>query len=244
VCKGKEREKLLGPSATTKRIRCIDSMAQRSQTHGEEVGRATQEGRVATECFALLHQLAGAGVLTAASLVAEAPTQPPYGHAKVANREIRVWQLARRDRKGSLNDGRIQNPSNPFGIVPLSNFVPRGLWICPSFNSHSLSHEVPNPFLTIRNFFHRSTPLLTALKRMLLSRTARQHDACMLLNRLMANGPAASCFPRLVEAEVCEHLFEVLREAAGVCAHTTHRTWPWGWFLSSTARGSRGEGNR
>jgi hypothetical protein len=102
----------------------------------------------------------------------------------------------------------------------------------------------PNPFLTIRNFSHRSTPLLTALKRMLLSRTARQHDACMLLNRLMANGPAASCFPRLVEAEVCEHLFEVLREAAGVCAHTTHRTWPWGWFLSSTARGSRGEGNR
>jgi hypothetical protein len=31
--------------------------------------------------------------------------------------------LARRDRKRSLNDGRIQNPSNPFGIVPLSNFV-------------------------------------------------------------------------------------------------------------------------
>jgi hypothetical protein len=30
------------------------------------------------------------------------------------------------DRKGSLNDGQIQNPSKLFGIVPLSNFVPRG----------------------------------------------------------------------------------------------------------------------
>jgi hypothetical protein len=28
-----------------------------------------------------------------------------------------------------LNDGQIQNPSNPFRIVPLSNFVPRGLSI-------------------------------------------------------------------------------------------------------------------
>jgi hypothetical protein len=66
--------------------------------------------------------------------------------------------LARRDRKGSLNDGRIQNPSNPFGIVPLSNFVPRGF----GFVHHSraiLYHEVPNPNLTIRNFFHRSTPV-------------------------------------------------------------------------------------
>jgi hypothetical protein len=54
--------------------------------------------------------------------------------------------------KGSLNDGRIQNPSNPFGIVPLSNFVPRGF----GFVHHSiaiLDHQVPNPNLTIRNFF-------------------------------------------------------------------------------------------
>jgi hypothetical protein len=51
-----------------------------------------------------------------------------------------------------LNDGRIQNPSNPFGIVPLSRFVPRGF----GFVHHSiviLYHEVPNPNLTIRNFF-------------------------------------------------------------------------------------------
>jgi hypothetical protein len=40
---------------------------------------------------------------------------------------IVILRLARRDRKGSLNDGRIQNPSNPFGIVPLSRFVPRSL---------------------------------------------------------------------------------------------------------------------
>jgi hypothetical protein len=53
--------------------------------------------------------------------------------------------------KGSLNDGQIQNPSNLFGIVPLSNFVPRGF----GFVHHSiaiLDHEVPNPNLTIRNF--------------------------------------------------------------------------------------------
>jgi hypothetical protein len=25
-----------------------------------------------------------------------------------------------------LNDGQIQNPSNQFGIVPLSRFAPRG----------------------------------------------------------------------------------------------------------------------
>jgi hypothetical protein len=41
-------------------------------------------------------------------------------------RIVRSGFLARRDRKGSLNDGQMQNPSNPFGIVPLSNFVPRG----------------------------------------------------------------------------------------------------------------------
>jgi hypothetical protein len=51
-----------------------------------------------------------------------------------------------------LNDGRIQNPSNTFGIVPLSNFLPRGF----GFVYHSIAilyHEVPNPNLTIRNFF-------------------------------------------------------------------------------------------
>jgi hypothetical protein len=51
-----------------------------------------------------------------------------------------------------LNDGRIQNPSNPFGCVPLSNFAPRGF----GFVHHSIAllyHEVPNPNLTIRNFF-------------------------------------------------------------------------------------------
>jgi hypothetical protein len=51
-----------------------------------------------------------------------------------------------------LNDGRIQNPSNTFGIVPLSRFVPRGF----GFVHHSIAilyHEVPNPNLTIRNFF-------------------------------------------------------------------------------------------
>jgi hypothetical protein len=50
---------------------------------------------------------------------------------------------ARRDRKGSLNDGQIQNPSKPFGIVPLSRFVQRGFG-----NVHHsiaiLYHEVPN----------------------------------------------------------------------------------------------------
>jgi hypothetical protein len=39
---------------------------------------------------------------------------------------IVILGLARRDRKWSLNDGQIQNPSKAFGIVPLSNFVPRG----------------------------------------------------------------------------------------------------------------------
>jgi hypothetical protein len=51
-----------------------------------------------------------------------------------------------------LNDGQIQNPSNPIGIVPLSNFAPRGF----GFVHHSIAifyHEVPTPNLTIRNFF-------------------------------------------------------------------------------------------
>jgi hypothetical protein len=51
-----------------------------------------------------------------------------------------------------LNDGRIQNPSNPFGIVPISKFAQRGF----GFVHHSMAilyHEVPNPNVTIRNFF-------------------------------------------------------------------------------------------
>ena len=68
---------------------------------------------------------------------------------------LRVWHGA----TGSLNDGRIQNPSNPSGIVPLSNFVLRGF----GFVHHSiaiLDHEVPNLSLTIRNFFIAVSPPL------------------------------------------------------------------------------------
>jgi hypothetical protein len=75
-----------------------------------------------------------------------------YSDEKVANRDISL-SLARRDRKWSLNDKRIQNPSNTFGIVPLSNFIPtRGF----GFVHHSIAilcHEVPNLSITIRNFF-------------------------------------------------------------------------------------------
>jgi hypothetical protein len=48
-----------------------------------------------------------------------------------------------------LNDAQIQNPSNPFGIVPLFRFVPRGF----GFVHHSIAilyHQVPNLSLTIR----------------------------------------------------------------------------------------------
>jgi hypothetical protein len=70
---------------------------------------------------------------------------------------IVILGLARRDRKWSLNDGQIQNPSKAFGIVPLSNFVRRGF----GFVHHSkrqpfstyMYHEVPNLNITIRNFF-------------------------------------------------------------------------------------------
>jgi hypothetical protein len=74
----------------------------------------------------------------------------PYSGAKVANREIRVWHGA--TEHGPLNDGQISNPSNPFGIVPLSNSVPRGF----GFVHHSIAilcHQVPNPNITIRFFF-------------------------------------------------------------------------------------------
>jgi hypothetical protein len=65
--------------------------------------------------------------------------------------------LARRDRKGSLNDGRIQNPSNPFGMVPLSNFAPRGF----AFFHHSIAifyHEVPNPISRSQLFDRSMSP--------------------------------------------------------------------------------------
>jgi hypothetical protein len=47
---------------------------------------------------------------------------------------------------------KIQNPSNQFGIVPLSYFVPMGL----GFVHHSIAflyHEVPRTYLTIRDSF-------------------------------------------------------------------------------------------
>jgi hypothetical protein len=78
--------------------------------------------------------------------------RPRNGDEKVANRDISLG-LARRERKWPLNDGQIQNPSNPFGIVPLSNYVPRGY----GFVHHSIAilyHEVPNLSITIRNFFN------------------------------------------------------------------------------------------
>jgi hypothetical protein len=65
--------------------------------------------------------------------------------------------LARRDRKGSLNDGRIQHPSNPFGMVPLSNFAPRGF----AFFHHSIAifyHEVPNPISRSQLFDRSMSP--------------------------------------------------------------------------------------
>ena len=64
---------------------------------------------------------------------------------------IVILGLARRDRKRSLNDGRIQNPSNSFGIVPLSNFVPRGFGFVHRSKTR-FCRAVPNPNITIRNF--------------------------------------------------------------------------------------------
>ena len=64
--------------------------------------------------------------------------------------------MALGEREWLLNDGRIQNPSNPFGSVPLSNFVQRGF----GFVYHSiaiLDHQVPNLSITIRNFFIAGT---------------------------------------------------------------------------------------
>jgi hypothetical protein len=47
---------------------------------------------------------------------------------------------------------RSKTPPTHFGIVPLSNFVPRGF----GFVHHSIAilyHQVPNLSITIRNFF-------------------------------------------------------------------------------------------
>jgi hypothetical protein len=63
-----------------------------------------------------------------------------------------------------LNDGRIQNPSNAFGVVPLSNFVPRGFGFVDQ-SIAILDHEVPNPNLTIRDFSIAAHLLLRAMSR-------------------------------------------------------------------------------
>jgi hypothetical protein len=67
-----------------------------------------------------------------------------------------------------LNDGQIRNPSKPFAIVPLSNFVPRGF----GFVHHSIAilyHEVPNlklisRFATFSSQYSRACALV-ALER-------------------------------------------------------------------------------
>jgi hypothetical protein len=56
--------------------------------------------------------------------------------------------LARRDRKWPLNDGQIQNPSKPFGIVPLSNFVPRGF----GFVHHSKPFSITKCQILVSRF--------------------------------------------------------------------------------------------
>jgi hypothetical protein len=85
--------------------------------------------------------------------------------------------LARRDRKWSLNDGRIQNPSNPFGIVPLSRFVPRGF-----------------------GFVHHSIPFSITKCQTLLSHDSQLFHRCMLVPsyfRHLASAPmwCAAGFP-------------------------------------------------
>jgi hypothetical protein len=72
-------------------------------------------------------------------------------HTAMKKLRIAILRFGTARQTRVLNDGRIQNPSNPFGIVPLSNFVSRGF----GFVHHSIAilyHEVPNPNITIRNF--------------------------------------------------------------------------------------------
>jgi hypothetical protein len=99
------------------------------------------------------------------------PTRP----TRVQGLESGYQGLARRDRKGSLNDGRIQNPSNPFGIVPLSNFVPRGFGLV----HHSIAilyHQVPNPNLTIRTFFIAVPRLAREMPKQSRPRTSQKQN--------------------------------------------------------------------
>ena len=76
-----------------------------------------------------------------------------YAYAAVLCRlALRCTPRTKSDRKRSLNDGQIQNPSTRLLIVPLSKFVLSGF----GFVHDSIAipyHEVPNPNLTIRNFF-------------------------------------------------------------------------------------------
>jgi hypothetical protein len=67
-------------------------------------------------------------------------TVPSTCRTAMEKLRIVILGFARRDRKWSLNDGRIQNPSNPFGILPLSNFVPRGF----GFVHHSIAKPLPH----------------------------------------------------------------------------------------------------
>jgi hypothetical protein len=84
--------------------------------------------------------------------------------------------------KRALNVGRIQNPYHPFGIVPLFYFVPRGF----GFVHHSIAifyHEVPNPNLTIRNFFiavtHPPRPAQREGGEVGLETAERSHPPCL-----------------------------------------------------------------
>jgi hypothetical protein len=64
-------------------------------------------------------------------------------HTAMKKLRIVILRFGTARQKRPLN-AQIQNPSNPFGIVPLSNFVPRGF----GFVHHSIAllyHEVPNP---------------------------------------------------------------------------------------------------
>jgi hypothetical protein len=65
-----------------------------------------------------------------------------------------------------LNDGQIQNPSNPFGIVPLSNFVQRGF----VFVHHSKCHSLSRSAKPHSQIVHRCTALRDA--------AAARHTGC------------------------------------------------------------------
>jgi hypothetical protein len=68
-----------------------------------------------------------------------------------------------------------KTPSNPFGIVPLSYFVPRGF----GFVHHSIAilyHQVPNPNITIRNFCIAVPHTHTLTKDQHGSHRQRQHN--------------------------------------------------------------------